>query len=430
MDIAKRLKTKLNAIITNMSKEAQLYGTEGGNDFTRKRKWPFSRIIHFILSFGSQSLGTEIAEYFKYAKGFPTVSAFVQQRNKLSSSAMEHLYQTFTKTAEQRVRLYKKYRLLAIDGSDLSLPYNPQEDNVSGENHLSTLHLNGLYDVINKACLDVVIQKGTEKNETGAACQLVDRISDKYPVIVLADRGYESYNLFAHIEERSFDYVIRIRGSNSIASGMGLPTSAEYDITKNIIITRHSTGPTMVNREKYKYFSKGSRFDFIENSKCPDYEMTIRFVRFELSNGQYELLATSLPPELFSVSDLKDLYHLRWGVEIGFREMKYIMGLSAFHSKKENSIIQEIYARLIMYNFSMFIILFSRKKEIDPRNCSQVNFTQAVRVCLYFFRLTDTSPPFEVEATIDRFLLPVRPCRKFPRVRKSDSVVPFNYRLS
>lgn len=32
--------------------------------FSRTRKWPLDRLIHFILSFGSQSLGKEILEYF------------------------------------------------------------------------------------------------------------------------------------------------------------------------------------------------------------------------------------------------------------------------------------------------------------------------------------------------------------------------------
>lgn len=62
---------------------------------------------------------------------------------------------------------------------------------------------------------------------------------------------------------------------------------------------------------------KKCRFDYIENSKSTDYEMYIRFVRFQLS------------------------------------ENNYILGLAAFHSKKENSILQEIFARLIMYNFSI-----------------------------------------------------------------------------
>lgn len=37
-------------------------------------------LIQFILSFGCNSLGHEIGEFFEYRKGVPTVSAFVQQR--------------------------------------------------------------------------------------------------------------------------------------------------------------------------------------------------------------------------------------------------------------------------------------------------------------------------------------------------------------
>lgn len=44
--------------------------------FSRTRKWPLDKLIHFILSFGSQSLGTEILEYFQFQDGFPSVSFF------------------------------------------------------------------------------------------------------------------------------------------------------------------------------------------------------------------------------------------------------------------------------------------------------------------------------------------------------------------
>ena len=62
---------------------------------------------------------------------------------------------------------------------------------------------------------------------------------------------------------------------------------------------------------------------------------------------------------------LKIAKHQRWGIETGFRELKYILGLSAFHSKQENSILQEIYARLVMYNFSMLIAQHVKPKEKD-----------------------------------------------------------------
>ena len=49
-----------------------------------------------------------------------------------------------------------------------------------------------------------------------AACELVDRISEKHPVIIMADRGYENYNLFVHIEERLFDYVCLLYTSRCV----------------------------------------------------------------------------------------------------------------------------------------------------------------------------------------------------------------------
>ncbi len=247
---------------------------------------------------------------------------------------MKYLLHEFNKRTDTDPKLFRNYRLLAIDGGDLTLPYNPSEGNVIGTNHVSTLHLNAMYDVCNMKFLDAIVQKGLKENECSVACDLVDRVTVQYPVIVMADRGYGNYNLFAHVEERLFDYVIRVKEkkSNGMLSGMELPESEEFDITKHVIITRHSTGPAAINPKKYKYFSQKSQFDFIENSKCPDYELTIRFVRFKLTEDTYEVIATSLPETAFTADELKELYNQKWGIETGFREVKHILGLSAFHS--------------------------------------------------------------------------------------------------
>ena len=361
------------------------------------------------------------------------MSSFVQQRKKLSFHAMENLFQLFYNRTEYAPVLFKDYRIAAIDGSELSVPYNPNEENVIGKNHHSTLYLNSLYDVCSKIFMDSVIQHGKERNETDAACIMVDRISEKYPVIIMADRGYENYNLFAHIEERLFDYVIRIRDVGAIrtmAAGFDFPSDGPFDLTRDAVITRHSTGPCIVNRIKYKYLSKSSQFDYIKDSKCDDYELSIRFVRFQLENGSYELLATSLSEEEFSSEELKKLYQMRWNIEVGFREAKYILGMEDFHSKQENSICQEIYSRIIMYNFSMLITLSIKIPEKERKHHQQVNFSRAVRICIAFFKQTGNGPPIDVESTIAKFLLPIRPERSRPRDAVSACVVSFNYRLA
>lgn len=48
---------------------------------------------------------------------------------------------------------------------------------------------------------------------------------------------------------------------------------------------------------------------------------------------------------------------MRWGIETSYRELKYDLGLTHLHARKEECVIQEIYAHLLMYNFSMQIAM-------------------------------------------------------------------------
>lgn len=45
-------------------------------------------------------------------------------------------------------------------------------------------------------------------------------------------------------------------------------------------------------------------------------------MRFQLDNGEYETVATSLPYSL-TLEDVKALYHLRWEIETSFQDLKY-----------------------------------------------------------------------------------------------------------
>ena len=54
---------------------------------------------------------------------------------------------------------------------------------------------------------------------------------------------------------------------------------------------------------------------------------------------------------------IKELYASRWGIETSFRDLKYTIGMLNFHSKKVMCIQQEIYDRMVMYNFVQMITL-------------------------------------------------------------------------
>lgn len=88
------------------------------------------------------------------------------------------------------------------------------------------------------------------------------------------------------------------------------------------------------------------------------YDLHFRVVRFQIPDGSYETVYTNLDARAFPIEKVKNLYHLRWGIETSFRELKYNVGLASFHSTKIDSIFQEIFARLILYNYTSLITRF------------------------------------------------------------------------
>ena len=248
------IKNTLLNLITEREKDKKAFVQNPEKNFTRNSVFGFSTMIKFILSSGNGTIASEILRFFSYEKT-PTVSAFVQQRQKILPEAFLYLFRNFTKRFDTSPSLFDGYRLIATDGSDITMPFNPDEpENIRGHDHCNHLHLNTIYDLCNRYYLDAEISIGSKSAESECAVSMLNRLDEKWPVILVADRGYESYNLFAHTEERLFDYVVRIkdRNSNGMLSPCSLPEHEEFDVTKTLVLTRKSTGPALVNRKKYR----------------------------------------------------------------------------------------------------------------------------------------------------------------------------------
>ena len=150
-------------------------------------------------------------EYFNLSNSMPTVSAFVQQRNKLDYSAFQALFHTFTNSVDEQA-LFKGYRLLAVDGSDLHTPTNKDEPGsyykgANGQKPYNLFHLNALFDLQRKIYIDAVVQESRCGNEHKAFVEMLDRDKSTVPTIYIADRGYESYNNLAHIIEKGQKFL-------------------------------------------------------------------------------------------------------------------------------------------------------------------------------------------------------------------------------
>ena len=121
-------------------------------------------------------------------------------------------------------------------------------------------------------------------------------------------------------------------------------------------------------------------------------------MRFKTGSG-YVCVATNLPAEDFPPDMLRQLYMLRWSEE----SIKYTIGLVNFHSRIKELILQEIYARLILYNFCELVVSYAVvQTRGQTKHPYKINFATAVNICKEYLKLL----PEADENTICLFVIP------------------------
>lgn len=106
---------------------------------------------------------------------------------------------------------------------------------------------------------------------------------------------------------------------------------------------------------------------------------------------------------------------MRWGVETSFRHLKYSIGLLDFHSKKVDAIEMEVWARLILYNYSRVVTNQITKRTYKSKYVCQHNITNAIHICCRFLKLCGERLCMDADILISRELLPIRPDRSSSR---------------
>lgn len=86
-------------------------------------------------------------------------------------------------------------------------------------------------------------------------------------------------------------------------------------------------------------------------------------------------------------------------------------------------VFQEIYAKLIMYNFSA-LIAYSQNVPAGKR----INFAKSMHVCYQFFK--EQLSDIVLEKMMSKYLTPIHPERCFERNKNNKNAVSFTYRIS
>lgn len=429
----KRIRKAFYATLQQMEADRLLYVKDPLRDFTREGTFSFCRTMLFMTQMESHSTNREINDYFLPLGTPVTQSAFVQARDKFNDKAFPALLQRFN--AKYPFRKTKNgLHIFAIDGSDLNVPADKRDCSTfisynSNQGGYHQFHINLTYDLLEQRYSDVVIQPRTEMREVSAACEMVDRNTVARNSLFILDRGFESLNLMAHIVSHGSFFLIRakeIRSSVSPFSFVQVPDAEEFDIPVRFLISRNRTY-WKHNPELYKLIRENATFDFIEEKDTEStFELCFRLIKVKMANGSHEYLITNLPRQKFPQLRIKELYHMRWGIEISFLFLKYGIALNYFHSVKREFLVQEIYSRLILSNFISLVIAC----EEIPYNGTKYRYKVSVSDAIYKCRdFLNGDPSYEdLLPLLLRDKVPIRPDRCYPRNMRSQRLKTLQHR--
>lgn len=380
-------------------------------DFTRKRCLPFVIVLLFLINLVKRSLQDELDSFFKVerasllARRVVTKSAFSQARQKLQATAfveLNHL-QVAHFYAHFPVQRWHDWRLLAIDGSTAELPATHaiiEHFGLWGTKPLA--RVSQLFDVLNHVTLDAWLGPKSDDERTCAARHLAQVGPGD---LLLLDRGYPAFWLFAHIRQTGADFCARMpRGrwkvvDHFVASGQ-----------REQIVTLTPSVPAQ------------QACQVRQLSTSP---LRVRLIRVELDSGEIEVLATSvLDCTAVPYTQFKDLYHLRWPVEEDYKVIKLRAEVENWSGKNPRTVFQDFHAKIFTTNLTAILAHPAQaavaRQSQTKRYCYQVNFAHALSfmkdtVVLLLRVPVRTELLTAVWEIMLQTVEPIRPDRKFPR---------------
>jgi hypothetical protein len=309
--------------------------------FSRNRKLPFSTMAVLILQKSVKSLQVKLNEFFDHIQDSTvTAGAYTQARANLSPLLFKDLNrECYTEGwyADGVYKRYKGHRLLAIDGSKIRLPESASVREEFGTIRIKNQHGEGsytggqcsvMYDVLNECILDSELAPG-RTSELELALGHIEFC--KKEDLILFDRGYPGYELFATLQHKNVDFVCRCSKTAFGAVQDFISQTEEWDK-----IVTLSPGKDVKSK--------------VAQKRLP-VAIKIRLVKIILSTGETEILATSLlERSKYPLTDFSDLYALRWGVETFFNRIKNRLSLENFSGKTAIAVKQDFYSTILITN--------------------------------------------------------------------------------
>lgn len=405
-------------------------------DFTRTRVLTCQILVLFILNLLRKSIPKEMISFCEYCDlSEVSRSAISQARLKLSSYAFIYLNDVLVQEfyTDNVFRTFHGLTVLAIDGTTLELPINSSEIIAQygfASNQTNTqvpmARASFLYDVTNGITLDGIIAPYCT-SERSMAIEHFEKLmvhwtaEDLKRILVIFDRGYPSTALIVYLLKHGVNFLMRCNTKfikeidDAVAKGK-----------KDTVISFSAKRNGVAKAELQKLFP----------SLCKKERFFIRVLLVTLKTGEIEVLLTSLlDKEKYPYRIFRELYFKRWGVEENYKFYKLQLELENFSGKSCLVVEQDFQATILAANARMLLALEATRELADFQESStnvdtkkyiyKINKNVSMERIKNEFVAVLLDPEADMEKfcikvkkTMKRNLVPIRPERRFKRLRK------------
>ncbi len=326
-----------------------------------------------MLQIGKSSLQHELDDYFSANSNTYTKGAFSQYRAKLKPEVFVHLNTRqlnyfYDKAAH--IQKWKGFRLVAIDGSTMQLPFS--RELVKGFGHFETRTENNrkvvlarvsqAYDVLNQISVDARIEH--YRTSELSLCKMHLSKLDNNDLVIM-DRAYAAFWLMSLLQSQNKFFLIRLKANR-------------WKVAKQFLNSKKKDQIIIINPSNEAVLR-------CRQHNAPVQPMTLRMTRVPIQSGEDHVLITNLVDQkAYSCAEIRGLYRKRWPVEESFKHLKLRAELENLTGKTISTVQQDFHRIILRANLSTILsknLTYKGLKNINQRRKKnyQLNRTQAYR---------------------------------------------------
>ena len=283
-----------------------------------------------------------------------STSAYCQSRQKLDARELETILKHTTDRLEHQTThlRWHGHRVVVVDGTGLSMPDTPANQEHWPQQRSQTPGC-GFPQMTVCACFNLhsgaLLSYRTASRKRHELPLLREQWDTFKPGdILLADKGFCSYYDVWQAQQKGIDSVFTLARRTPVEAASAVETLGADDL--------------LIRWPKPKW-NAGLSYTKDVWDRLPD-GLMLRQIHVKVEEPGfrtqgYYLITTLLDEEIYSASDLANLYRQRWEVELFFRDLKTTLGMDILRCRTPEMIQKELLMHWIVYNALRYLMLRS-----------------------------------------------------------------------